>query len=98
MRLQDPESHFRFLKMTMETFYQLLKSEKLQTHMVKLLLSHVNFIKSCSNARLATCSYARTELFSIHALRGRALHTCFGVHNFVQLRIAPQRNAMNGLA
>ena len=71
-----------------ETFDHLLKSGKSQAHVVKLLSSHVNFTKSWSDARLATPSYARIELFSIHALRCGALRyvalrTCFGVHNFV---------------
>ena len=69
-----------------EMFDHLLKSEKSQAHLAKLL-SRVNFAKSCSDARLATHSYARIELFSIHALRCKVLHcgalrTHFGVHNF----------------
>ena len=65
-----------------ETFDHLLKSEKSQTHVVKLLSSRVNFAKPCSDARLATRSYARIEFISIHALRCGAIRTRFGVHNF----------------
>ena len=70
-----------------ETFDHLLKSEKSQDHMVKLLSSHVNFAKSSSDVRLVMRSYATIELFSIHvlrceALRCRALRMRFGVHNF----------------
>ena len=64
--------------------------------MVKLLSSHVNFEKFSSDAMLAMRSYARIELFFIHAfccgaLRCRALHANFGVHNFALLRHAIQR-------
>ena len=75
----------------------LLKSGKSQAHMVKLLSSRVKFAKSSSDARLATCSYARIELISIHALRCGALRcgalhvrTRFGVHNFAYVLL---RNA-----